>query len=68
VREGERSEPFFNKVPNLIFLSFGYHVILIKVNTPPMAKPRASEACDDGTDLATTNTEPRWSRVSTDAD
>ena len=35
MKEGERSEPSFNKVPNLIFLSFGYHVILIKVNTPP---------------------------------
>ena len=35
VKEGERSEPSFNKVPNLIHLSFGYHVIWLKVNTPP---------------------------------
>jgi len=35
VKEGERSEPFFTKVPILLSLSFGYHVILIKVNTPP---------------------------------
>ena len=35
MKEGERSEPSFSKVPNLIYLSFGYHVILIKVNTPP---------------------------------
>ena len=45
VKEGERSKPSFNKVPILIFLSFGYHVILIKVNTPPVALPWASEAC-----------------------
>ena len=35
VQEGEKSEPSFNKVPNLISLLLGYHVILIKVNPPP---------------------------------
>ena len=35
VKEGEQSEPSFNKVPNLISLSLAYHVILIKVNPPP---------------------------------
>ena len=50
MKEGERSEPSFNKVPNLLHLSFGYHVIWIKVNTPPMASPRASKACEDSGD------------------
>ena len=44
LKEGEQSEPSFNKVPNLISLSLAYHVILIKVSPPPTAKPWVSEA------------------------
>ena len=38
VKEGEQSEPSINKVPDLVFLSFGYHVILPKGEYPPCGK------------------------------
>ena len=44
MKKGERSEPSFTKVPNLIFLSFGYHVILIKVNTPSRGKATGKQS------------------------
>ena len=39
LKEGLLHSPSFNKVPILISLLFAYHVILKKVNTPPVAKP-----------------------------
>jgi len=40
LKEGSLCSPSFNKVSILISLLFAYHVILIKVNTPPWQSHR----------------------------
>ena len=44
MQEDSQSESDCFKVPILIFLSFEYHVILIKVNTPPYGEAMGKQS------------------------